>query len=99
MNRFGVRIHENQDAGLKLAELERKLIKYLEKKKVQESTRVNGTVSYVLRNGLAVNLYSRNSNEVLEMLVAGPEPTFQKSVDAITRIYRGYIEISYLQRT
>ena len=98
MNRYSVRIHENpEQTGLKLENLERKLRKYLENKKAKEPARANGIANYELRNGLNVNLYSRNGNGILEMLVAGDISTFAKSIEAIMKIYKGHIEISYFQ--
>ena len=97
MNIYKVRIYENHGSGLKLEDLERKLLKYIDRKKSSNQTHINGNVSYVLRNGLHVNLYSRNGIGILEMLVAGDIRTFAKSIEAIMKIYKGHIEISYLQ--
>ncbi|MBI4451869.1 hypothetical protein HY637_00430 [Candidatus Woesearchaeota archaeon] len=100
MNGYRVRIHENPEpAGLKLEDLERRLVKYLEKKKSRDPVRVNGVANYALRNGLVVNLYPRNGTGVLEMLVAGDMEVFARSINSIMRIYGGYIEIGYLQPT
>lgn len=97
MNRFDVRIHENPGQGLKLADLERRLTKYLDKKKSQEPVSANGATNYVLRNGLTVNYYSRNGDGILHMLVAGDTTKFEKSIEAVRKIYTGPIEVSYLQ--
>lgn len=97
MNRFDVRIHESSEPnGLKLADLERRLLKYFSKKKAQEPISVNGATNYVLRNGLVVNLDSR-TNGILQMLVAGDPKTFEKSIEAVRRIYTGAIKVDYLQ--
>ena len=96
MNRFGVRIHENPCPGLKLEDLEKRLVKYLNKKKAQDPTTVNDATNYVLRNDLIVNLYSRKGAGILEMLVVGDMPTFSRSIEAIMRIYKGHIDISCL---
>lgn len=97
MNRFNVKIHENPGQGLKLKDLETRMAKYLDRKKAQNPTEVDGATNYVLRNGLSVNIYSLNGNGILEMLVAGDMRTFGKSIEAVMRIYKGHIEISYLQ--
>ncbi len=97
MNRYSVRVHENPGPGLKLEDLEKRLVRYLNKKKSQEPITTNGATNYVLRNGLIVNLYSRNGTGILEMLVAGDIHIFGRSIEAIMKIYRGYIEIAYLR--
>ncbi len=95
MDRFDVKIRENTNPGLKLDDLEKKLTKYLDRKKTQEHP-ANGTMNYVLRNGLVVNFDFRDKG-TLHMLVAGNPQTFEKSVEAMRKIYTGPIEVTYLE--
>ena len=97
MNRFRVRIHENPGHGLKLKDLEARMAKYLDRKKAQNPVEADGAKNYVLRNGLSVNIYPLNGNGILEMLVAGDMDTFGRSIEAIMKMYKGHIEVSYLQ--
>lgn len=97
---YKIRIDENNgEDGLKLEDLERKLISYLEKKMKKSPKQplvLEEGMCYLLRNGLMVILVPKQGTSYLEMSVVGNVDTFNKSVAAVSKIYPARFTVEYL---
>ena len=86
-----ITIHGNAQG---FEELERRLLAYFNRKKVQETVAGNGTRGYILHDGLDVT-YSSNGDGIRQLLVTGNVKRVQRGIDALLGMYSGTINVKY----
>lgn len=86
-----VTIHRNAQG---FEHLERKLVEYFRKNKVEGPIAENGGVRYVLGDGLNV-FYSKNGEGVALMTIVGSKARVEKGVSVLREMYSGAIDVVY----
>lgn len=91
-------IHPSGGNTSDFARIYKRIIEYLHwKKKKEPIESIDGTLKYILRNGLSVVISQIKDGVPLEIKVKGSPEVFNKSIAAISRIYSGRLDVNYIE--